>query len=39
MVNDWEGTKNGNFVARRNLMKKINNGTYVKKYDYAEDSE
>lgn len=38
MVNDWEGTKNGNFVARRNLVGKINNGTYVKKYDYKEEN-
>lgn len=36
MVNDWEGTKNGNFVSRRNLVRKINNGTYVKKYDYKD---
>ena len=36
MVNDYTGTKNGNFVSRRNLVRKINNGVYEKKYDYKE---
>lgn len=39
MVNDWTGTKNGNFVSRRNLVRKINNGVYTKKYDYKEDGQ
>ena len=38
MVNDWEGTKNSNFMARRNLVKKINDGTYIKKYDKTEEN-
>ena len=36
LVNDTEGTKNGNFLSRQNLVRKINNGVYEKKYDYKE---
>lgn len=32
MVNDWEGTKNLNAQSRKNLVRKINNGTYQNKY-------
>lgn len=32
LVDDWEGTKNGNALSRMNLVRKIENGTYVRKY-------
>ena len=38
MVNDTEGTKNQNFASRRQMVAKINSGTYVKKYDCKEES-
>lgn len=39
MVNDWTGTKNGNFMSRRDLVKKIDDGTYKKKYDYKKEEK
>jgi predicted phosphoadenosine phosphosulfate sulfurtransferase len=32
LVNDWTGTKNENAVSRMNLVRKINDDTYAKKY-------